>query len=66
MPNPYAKHYANYRVSWKQNECGTCKACDHKRLADHIYTYAFHSPEPAMELAITILKNGHTLLFVEQ
>ena len=60
MPNTYAK----YKVSWKQNDCGPCKACNHKHVST--FTFAFHSPEPAMELAIDILKNGHTLLFVEQ
>lgn len=60
MTNPHPK----YKVSWKQNECGPCRACNHKNT--HTYTFSFFNPEPALALAIDIVKKGHTLLFVEQ
>lgn len=41
-----------YKVAWIQS--------------GNIYRLKFFTPEYAMELAINVLKHGHTLLYVEQ
>jgi hypothetical protein len=59
--DPLSPH-PKYKVRWIANR--DCKACSHRHKEQ--YTYKFFKPEPALELAISILKNGHTLLYVDQ
>lgn len=57
MPVPY-----HHLVTWKQNK--TCKACGHESTEE--FTYGFLNPEKAMEQAVWVLKQGYTLISVEQ
>jgi len=71
--------HPQYRVRWIQG-MGHCEfkdtciksdrftgnkiSCSRKITQQH--TFSFFSPEKALELATSVLKQGQTLLFVEQ
>jgi hypothetical protein len=70
--------HPQYRVRWEQGQaCTATETCIKKdsytgnkipcsRLIKQQHTFAFFKPEAALDLATFILKQGHTLLFVEQ
>lgn len=54
--------YYHYKVCWEQNK--TCKACGFESKEQ--FTYGFLNPAKALEQAVWVLQQGHTLLLVEQ
>lgn len=71
--------FPQYRVRWidRSKHCTaqeTCIKTDRftkgkvscSRRIPQQHTFSFFNPEPALELATDIVRQGHTLLFVEQ
>jgi hypothetical protein len=62
MSTYFEPPHPQYKVRWVSNN--DCKSCGQHKKEQH--TYAFFKPEPALDFAIYVLTQGHTLLSVDQ